>query len=163
MNPFDKIKMDYNQFLQSASYLEGISQIIDESYRPNFPPDIIIEEFVTRFDRKKRISENRGNAFIVYRKYFCRYLERSGIKLDQKLISPLAGYLWRTESKERKECYKAYSEQINNIYRKQLLGDDKINKRQHPDDDDNQPQNHKRRISTIEGQNPIDDVLSSSK
>ncbi|CAI2190064.1 3442_t:CDS:2, partial [Funneliformis geosporum] len=124
MNPFDKIKMDYNQFLQSASYLESISQIIDDSYRPNFPPDIIIEEFVTRFDRKKRISENRGNAFIVI------YGEQN--------------------QKKGKNV-------IRLIPRKQLLGDDKINKRQHPDDDDVQPQNHKSRISTIEGQNPIDD------
>ncbi|CAG8641062.1 10603_t:CDS:1 [Funneliformis mosseae] len=144
---------DYNQLLLSTEHLENMSQIIENSYRPNFPPDIRIEEYVTRFDKTKKISEFRGNAFIVYRKYLCRYLVRSGKKLDQKLISPLAGYLWKTESKEVKQRYKDYSEQIKKLYKEQMFGVIKINKRQYPpDDDDDQPQNHKRRITTIEGQ-----------
>src|ERR1044072_6350434 len=123
-----RIKPEYNnqprlhtdeQFLQRAhsDYFDFFHGGLIEHFKPDFPPDIKVEEFVPRFDKRKPITENRGNAFIVYRKHLVKYLQTSRIKLDQKEISPLAGYFWRNETPEVKDHYKKISDQIKRRYR----------------------------------------------
>ncbi len=101
-------------------YINFLFEIINKHFKPDFPPLIKVEDFVPRFDGKKSISENRGNAFIIYRKYLIKFLERSGIKLDQKEISTLSGHFWRNESPEVKTCYKDISDKIKQLYRQQI-------------------------------------------
>lgn len=109
-----------HEYHNYTAYL--ISLIIDHGcLKPNFPPNINIEDYVPRIDKRKNITYRTGNSFIIYRKYFAEYLESLEIRLHQLLITRLSSDYWNSESAMVKSHYKKIADQINKIYNEQTL------------------------------------------
>src|SRR5436309_1165048 len=67
-----------------------VSLITDHGcLKPDFPPNINVEDYVPRINKRKNITYRTGNSFIIYRKYFAEYLESLEIRLHQLLITRL--------------------------------------------------------------------------
>lgn len=109
-----------HEYHNYTTYL--ISLITDqECLKPNFPPNINVEEYVPKFDKRKNITYRTGNSFIIYRKYFSEYLESLEIRLHQLLITRLSSDYWKREPITVKAYYKKISDQINKIYNQQTM------------------------------------------
>ncbi|RIA86130.1 hypothetical protein C1645_878879 [Glomus cerebriforme] len=109
-----------HEYHNYTTYL--ISLIIDhECLKPNFPPNINVEKYVPRIDKRKNITYRTGNSFIIYRKYFSEYLESLEIRLHQLLITKLSSDYWKNEPLTVKAYYKDISDQINKIYNQQTM------------------------------------------
>lgn len=119
-------------------------------HRPTFPPDINVEEFVNENENNKKIKDmskmNRGNSFMVYRKYLHKHMQISGDNLPMKQLSQLASALWKSEPEHVKGHYKILSEKIQELHYERL-GNLIINgkrKKSPNDDDDNEKICHKK-------------------
>jgi hypothetical protein len=109
-----------HEYHNYTTYL--LSLITDqECLKPNFPPNINIDEYVPKFDKRKNITYRTGNSFIIYRKYFSEYLESLEIRLHQLLITRLSSDYWKSEPITVKAYYKKISDQINKIYNQQTM------------------------------------------
>ncbi|CAB5370296.1 unnamed protein product [Rhizophagus irregularis] len=87
----------YSKTLYDDDYINYLVEL----HRPIFPPDINVEEFVNENENNKKIKDmskmNRGNSFMVYRKYLHKHLQISGVNFPMKQLSQLASALWKSE------------------------------------------------------------------
>ncbi|RIA88221.1 hypothetical protein C1645_775546, partial [Glomus cerebriforme] len=124
---YDLMKLhNDHSYLQNA-YNDYFDKLI-EYCRPNYPPNINVEEYTLGLDEiirnKRKIKDitkkNAGNSFMLYRKYLYKYLETSGINIPMQSLSSLAGHLWASEPKLVKDYYKKLSDQIKKIHSERL-------------------------------------------
>ncbi|GES75579.1 hypothetical protein GLOIN_2v1574900 [Rhizophagus clarus] len=128
---YDFIKLcNDNSYLKNA-YNDYFDHLIYECYRPKFPFDVKVEDYILSFD----------SGFAVYQRYLTKYMEKLEIKLNQLELLSLARHLWNSEPQEVILHYKELSVQLKSIYEEQLnrllLNNSQNieNKRKHPDDD----------------------------
>jgi hypothetical protein len=70
---YDFIKLCNDNLYLKNAYNDYFNHLIDECYRPKFPPDIKVDDYMLSFD----------NGFAVYQRYLTKYMERIEIKLTQ--------------------------------------------------------------------------------
>ncbi|CAB4400940.1 uncharacterized protein OCT59_022913 [Rhizophagus irregularis] len=129
---YDFIKLCNDNLYLKNAYNDYFNHLIDECYRPKFPPDINVDDYILCFD----------SGFTVYQTYITKYMERLEIKLTQLELSSLARHLWDSEPQEVILHYKKLSVQLKSIYEerlnKLLLNNSQKNienKRKHSSDD----------------------------
>lgn len=137
----------YSETLYDDDYINYLVEL----HRPIFPPDINVEEFVNENENNKKIKDmskmNRGNSFMVYRKYLHKHLQISGVNFPMKQLSQLASALWKSEPENVKDHYKVLSERIQELHYERLgnlIINGKRKKSPNDDDDDNEKMSHKK-------------------
>lgn len=136
----DRLRCDHS-YLQDV-YNEYLNKLV-EFCRPDFPPNIEEEEHVS-FDKRelKDITKPVANSFMMYRRNYNKWLEKSGMKIsNQQVISSLVSTLWQSESQEVRNYYKEISEKRKKLHRERLL-------QCVPDDDNETFINYKRQRTT---------------
>ncbi|RIA99712.1 hypothetical protein C1645_746511 [Glomus cerebriforme] len=120
---YDHFRLYNDSSYLTTLYLEYLNHLV-ENCRPDFPPNIKVEEFVDENQNNKKIKDmskmNGGNSFMVYRKYLKKHLETVGINLPMQVLSLLSSILWRNESKYVKDHYRELSEQIKKLHSNNL-------------------------------------------
>ncbi|RIA84757.1 hypothetical protein C1645_783462 [Glomus cerebriforme] len=127
---YDLTKICNDQLYLKNAYDDYFNHLIDECYRPKYPPDIKVEDYVLSFD----------SPFTVYQRYLMKYLEKLEIRLSLLELSSLACRLWDSEPQEVIFHYKKLSVQLKILYDerlKKLLSNDSQNIEQSSDDYDN--------------------------
>jgi hypothetical protein len=107
---YDFTKLCNDQLYLQNAYNDYFNHLIDECYRPKFPPDIKVEDYVLSFD----------SAFAVYQRYLIKHLEGLTIKHSLLELSSLALHLWSSEPQEVISHYEKLSVRLKIIYDEQL-------------------------------------------
>ena len=97
MQSYDYTRLCNNPYYSKALYDNYINHLI-EYHRPNYPPDINVEEYVNENESNKKIKDlgkmNKRNSFMVYQKYLNKHLQRLGINFPMMQLSQLASILY---------------------------------------------------------------------
>ncbi|CAG8478059.1 hypothetical protein C2G38_2028227 [Gigaspora rosea] len=84
---------------------------IVNNFKPSFPPNITIEELISKSLSNVDSKYNRTpNPFIIYRKVFNREISKLNIDLSLKEISSKASESWHKESEHVKNAYRKLAE-----------------------------------------------------
>src|SRR5437764_3892892 len=76
------------------------------------------------FDKKKPkdITKPVANSFMVYRRLFNKWLEKSDLKIsNQQIVSSLVSKLWSSEPLEVKQYYKNISDKRRKLHKERLM------------------------------------------
>jgi hypothetical protein len=131
----DKLYNDpsYSKLLYDK-YLNHLVERV-QKFRPNFPPNIDVETYVNENENNSKIKDmskmNGGNAFMVYRKHFIKYLEKIGESITMQQFSSIAGSLWKSEPQNVQDWYKVLYERLNNFInnKRKRSSEDDINEK----------------------------------
>jgi hypothetical protein len=147
---YDPNRLSNDPSYSKTLYDDYINYLVECCHRPTFPPAINIEEYVNENENNKKIKDmskmNKGNSFMVYRKYLHKHMQISGINFPMKQLSQLASTLWKSEPIFVKDYYRELSERIQKLHYERL-GNLIVNgkrKRSPNDDDNHEMMNHKK-------------------